>query len=119
MKWQALVFGLLPAATLFAGGPPKPDPIWSSDPVTLASAISDEAYSADLSAFCTSPTGEALSFSIKSGPAWLTVSAAGQVTGTPAIADVGQDTFTAEACDAQGDCADTEVDLTVVVAATR
>lgn len=61
-----------------------------------------------------SDAGDTLAYQKVSGPAWLTVSAAGALGGTPAKADVGVNTFVFRATDSLGATADVTVVITVI-----
>ncbi|MCW8863664.1 MAG: putative Ig domain-containing protein [Colwellia sp.] len=61
-------------------------------------------------------TDDTLTYSIETGPAWLTVDgASGDILGTPSLADVGTNSFTAKVTDINGLFA--ELDFTVEVEA--
>ncbi len=76
-------------------------PMWNSDPFTALSASLDEAYFANISSMASDPdVGDDLTFSKVDGPAWLSVSEAGDLSGTPTV--VSADYFTVKVSDDRG-----------------
>ena len=70
---------------------PRP-PIWLEDPIHFQAAIGKD-FSATVAAKAKDLDGLALTFSKKSGPAWLTVMPDGTLSGKPQAADIGDATF--------------------------
>ena len=65
-------------------------PVWDISPYTAQDAPEDAAYSRWINWVASDiDTNDTLSFSMVSGPAWVSLSSAGQLTGTPEQADVG------------------------------
>ena len=72
-------------------------PVWTSDPIN-ANATEDAAFAGQLAA-TDADAGDVLTYSKVAGPAWLTVSPAGALGGTPANGDVGANVFTVRVSD--------------------
>lgn len=85
-------------------------PVWSSNPINLV-AIQSSAFAGQLLA--TDEEGEPLTFSKVNGPAWLTVSSTGALTGSPGAGSAGINTFTVRVTDGSA-----EVDATLNVNVT-
>src|SRR5262249_12821826 len=75
-----------------AGGGNRP-PTFTNDPFTKPSAMVGQAYSSSIAGDATDPDGDPLTFSKVNGPAWLSVASSGAVSGAPAAANHGPDTF--------------------------
>jgi hypothetical protein len=106
--------------TALAGGAqpdafvPNQAPVFTADPIAKAAATEDSAYSGSLSGDASDPdAGETLTFSKVSGPAWLSVASNGALSGTPANANVGPNSFTVRVTDAGGLSDDAVLDITV------
>jgi hypothetical protein len=69
-------------------------PAFSSDPVTEINGDVSQAYSATLADDASDPEGDAMTFSLLMGPAWLSVASDGSLSGTPGSGDVGLNAFT-------------------------
>lgn len=90
-------------------------PTWTQNPITLPSATGTVAYSQSVAGFAKDPDAQdTLTFSKVSGPAWVQVSATGQVTGTPAVSDIGLTSFDVKVSDPSGLSAVATVKITVV-----
>ena len=94
---------LIAAAQLrqpFAGFSP---PRFNSDPLPKPYATLNLPYAASLAADVTDTNAhETLTFSKLSGPAWLDVAPGGALTGTPALANLGTNSFTVRVPDSTG-----------------
>ena len=77
-------------------------PVWTLDPIPLGTILVGSNFTFDLSKYANDPDGNPLTFSMVSGPGWLTVSAAGMASGTPAASNVGAFTAVFEAADPYG-----------------
>jgi autotransporter-associated beta strand protein len=86
-------------------------PVFTVDPITLA-ATEDTAFSGQLAATDVD-AGDKLTYTMVSGPSWLTVSSAGALGGTPLNADVGSNTFTVRVTDAGGLSSESTLNITV------
>jgi hypothetical protein len=76
-------------------------PSFTSDPIGNLGGIELEPYTGQSLATYVSGTG-VLTFSKVSGPGWLNVSSSGELSGIPADADVGANTFTVRVTDNGG-----------------
>ncbi|MFM8357323.1 MAG: LamG-like jellyroll fold domain-containing protein, partial [Verrucomicrobiota bacterium] len=95
-------------------------PSWSSSTLNRAQAVVDAAYSASLAASASDANqlaGDTLAFGKVSGPAWLSVSAAGALSGTPSSSDVGTNLFTVRVTDSTARSADATLVVEVVASA--
>lgn len=86
-------------------------PVFTADPINLA-ATEDSAFTAQLAATDVD-AGETLTFTKVSGPAWLSVSSAGALSGTPANSNVGANAFTVRLTDSSGASDDAVLNITV------
>ncbi|MES2925104.1 MAG: LamG-like jellyroll fold domain-containing protein [Verrucomicrobiota bacterium] len=87
------------------GQSPNHAPSFTGEHVAKANATEDANYSTTAQTLATSandPDGNALTFTKLDGPAWLTVAANGALSGTPANADVGPNTFLVRVADPSG-----------------
>lgn len=75
-------------------------PVFEADPI-IAAATEDAAFTGQLIA-SDPDADETLSFAKVSGPAWLSVSSSGAVSGTPGNGDVGANHFTVRVSDSFG-----------------
>jgi uncharacterized repeat protein (TIGR03803 family) len=89
-------------------------PIFISNSITLTSAISGLPYSSAISNFAVAPLGDALTFSIVSGPSWLNVATNGALSGAPANSNIGTNTFVVGLMDSNGVFATTSILIPVV-----
>lgn len=84
-----------------AGGPALP--VWVVSDFVQRHAVVGQAYSGKVHAYAYDPDlGDSLSFSKMSGPAWLQVSTAGVISGTPSGSDAGANAFVLSATDKLG-----------------
>jgi hypothetical protein len=78
-------------------------PAFTADPVSGAGATEDQAYSGSLAGAVGDPdSGDALTFSKRNGPGWLTVASNGALGGIPANSDVGLNSFLVRVTDSAG-----------------
>jgi uncharacterized repeat protein (TIGR03803 family) len=77
-------------------------PMFLSNPFTQAVATVSVPYVGSLTANSILPSGDTVLFAKLSGPAWLNVGADGALSGTPAVSDIGTDTFTVSLSDTNG-----------------
>ncbi|MEP4079512.1 cadherin domain-containing protein [Haloferula sp.] len=68
-------------------------PAFASNPFIEVSATEDGAYSSTIANDASDPEGDPMTFSKVSGPAWLSVSGTGGLSGTPGAGDVGSNVF--------------------------
>ncbi len=70
-------------------------PFWINNPFSGGNTVRDLPYTGNFAGNAGDiDPGASLSFSKVSGPAWLTVAANGDLSGTPAISDIGMNSFT-------------------------
>jgi regulation of enolase protein 1 (concanavalin A-like superfamily) len=102
-------------AQLYSAFDPPRAPVFTSDPIVKPNATEDAAYSASLAGNATDAnTGDTLTFSKVSGPAWLSVASNGTISGTPSNSNVGANSFTVRVTD-PGSLSD-QATLTIIVA---
>jgi hypothetical protein len=90
-------------------------PAFDTDPMTGPSAAEDTAYSGTLAGSANDiDQGDTLVYSKLSGPAWLTVSSDGTLSGTPANSDVGSNAFVVRVTDAASSSDEAEITIAVV-----
>jgi hypothetical protein len=78
-------------------------PQFTNDFLVRSSATPAQAYSDTIAGTATDANaGDTLTYSKATGPAWLTVTANGTLTGTPGATDGGTNTFTVQVTDAAG-----------------
>jgi hypothetical protein len=89
-------------------------PEFVADPIDLAAATEDVNYSTlNISLSATDADGGTLTYSKLGGPAWLTVSANGLLSGAPGNSDVGPNYFVVRVTDAAGATDDAAVRILV------
>jgi uncharacterized repeat protein (TIGR03803 family) len=81
---------------------------------TAPQAVASLPYSGSLIGKLTPPAGDTFSYSIVSGPAWLSTTTNGVLSGTPANANIGTNTFVIGVTDASGFVASTNLSLVVI-----
>jgi hypothetical protein len=89
-------------------------PVFASDPVVMTDATVGMAYGGTLADSATDPdSGDTVSYMKISGPAWLNVANDGALSGTPAGADVGNNSWIIEAFDGNGGTSQATLNLSV------
>ena len=88
-------------------------PAFASNPVVATPVFKDTAYAGTLTAL-DPDMGSAVTYTKLTGPAWLTISPAGALTGTPSAADAGVNTFTARATDNTSLTTDVTLNISVI-----
>ncbi|CAA6677015.1 MULTISPECIES: sulfatase-like hydrolase/transferase [unclassified Lentimonas] len=92
-------------------------PRFAADPILASNGTVDASYSATIASSATDPDlGASWTYSKVSGPAWLQVSTAGALSGTPLIADLGANYFMVSATDELGAQQTAALQVTVVEA---
>lgn len=89
-------------------------PVFLTDPVIKSNATEDTAYNGSILGDAFDEDGDALTFSKISGPAWLTVAGNGDLSGTPANAEVGINNWTVEVNDGNGGSDQATLQITVI-----
>jgi len=78
-------------------------PAFTNNPFNAPFGAVGVAYSASIAASATDPNaGHAITFALVSGPSWLAVATNGTLSGTPAAANAGANTFVVSATDSSG-----------------
>ena len=89
-------------------------PTFTANPITGTGGTQDVAYSGSIASYGSDiDVGDTLTYSKVSGPAWLSVAANGNLSGTPANANVGANTFQVKVTDVAGANATTTLNITV------
>jgi len=88
-------------------------PTFLSNPFPAAGAIACLPYNANITNQAVAPAGDPLTFAKVSGPAWLSVAPGGQLSGTPANADLGTNLFVLRLTDSNGISAAATLQLVV------
>jgi len=90
-------------------------PAFASNPFNAPGISVGQVYSESITNQATDPNpGALLTFSKVSGPAWLHVSANGQILGTPSAADVGTNSFSVSVTDTEGLASTATMNLVVM-----
>ncbi len=106
-----------PISFSVVGSPGPARPEWVQSPFKRIHGVVGQSYTGLISAYASDPDlGDTLSYSLVSGPSWLSVAADGSLTGTPGSADVGANTFVVKATDLGGKNADATMHIEVFAA---
>jgi autotransporter-associated beta strand protein len=106
------VFTGTQVASLLADNPPQ----FTTNLINGGTATQGVAYSGSVAGLASDPdSGDTLTYSKVTGPAWLSVSSTGALTGTPAFTDEGTNNFTVRVTDATGESAFAVVTVTLPV----
>jgi VCBS repeat-containing protein len=87
-------------------------PVFSTSPITAAGQAGD-AFSGSLAGSATDVDGDTLSYSILSGPSWLSVAADGTLSGTPGLSDQGLGSWQIQVEDGNGETATNTLEINV------
>ena len=93
--------------------PPAP-PVWTDDTITVEGAVNGILYNGTLFGKATDANGDPITYSLVDVGTWLNVVSNGTMWGTPAIGDVGPNTFTVRATTVDG-----SVDATLNIEVTE
>ena len=74
-------------------------PSFSVNPITMADAAINTAYSGTIAGTATEVDGDSLTYRKVNGPTWLSIAADGTLSGTPSLSDLGTNTWTVEVTD--------------------
>jgi len=89
-------------------------PYWTTNLLVFPAALLANAYSKSLATNAIDPdAGTTLTFTRLTGPAWLSISTSGALTGVPMFDDLGTNTWTVQVSDGQGGSAQTTLRITV------
>jgi uncharacterized repeat protein (TIGR03803 family) len=91
-------------------------PMFVANPLTQAVATAGVPYAASLSTNAVMPAGDTLTFAKVAGPAWLQVASNGALSGTPAVSDIGPNSFSVSLADTNGWSSSATLTITVVPA---
>jgi uncharacterized repeat protein (TIGR03803 family) len=90
-------------------------PLFASNPFIAPGARAGVAYAASIAGFALDPDlGDSLTFAKVNGPAWLSVSSNGALSGTPNFADSGTNSFLVSVTDQHGLVSQAAMNLVVV-----
>jgi uncharacterized repeat protein (TIGR03803 family) len=96
--------------TIFSITPPT----LVSGPFSATNAVACLPYSASLIGVVAPPAGDSFSYSLISGPAWLSVGANGLLSGTPTNSNIGTNRFLIGVTDSSGFLASTNLQIIVI-----
>ncbi len=100
--------------TLTAAAIVNKPPVFQTALISREGGKTGQSFSGEsLAGSASDPDGDALTYSKVSGPAWLLISAAGELSGTPAIGDEGANAFTIRATDPKGAFAEANLQIEV------
>ncbi|MFU8847710.1 MAG: DUF6288 domain-containing protein [Opitutales bacterium] len=88
-------------------------PVWLSDPVVAPSAVEGFPYLSGLVDDVNDVDGDVLTFTKVSGPAWLSIAPDGEMTGLPAVSDIGLNSFQVSVTDGTAPAVQATVEITV------
>jgi Zn-dependent metalloprotease len=88
-------------------------PSFTNDPFNKPNATEGQAYNQSIAGDASDPDSDPLTFSKVSGPAWLSVAANGNLSGTPGSGDVGANQFTVQVEDGNGGSDQATMNITV------
>lgn len=95
---------------------PNWPPTFTANPFSEPGIMAGQNYSANISTNATDLNGDPLTFAKVSGPTWLTVTAAGGLSGTPLSPDVGADGFVVSVTDPGGLSSTATLNINVLAA---
>lgn len=89
-------------------------PVFSVDTIALVDASIDTSYSQSITSFASDPDDDSMNFAKVSGSTWLQVSATGEISGVPVLADLGLSSALVRVTDSQGASSEATVEINVV-----
>lgn len=92
---------------------PNRAPEFATDPLVGSPAVAGSVYAKTLVGRASDQDGNTLSFTKLAGPAWLTLATNGTLGGTPALSDLGVNSFTVRVTDGAGGQDEATLNLTV------
>jgi peptidyl-Asp metalloendopeptidase len=96
------------------GGTTNSPPTFTSDPIVKPSGNQGQFYSGSIASNASDPDTDPLTFAKTSGPAWLSVTSNGSLSGTPDGSDVGLNTFAVSVSDSRGGSDTATMQITVL-----
>lgn len=93
-----------------------PGPVWSTNLVVGTEGVTSYAYGGSIANLAVDEHGDAITYAKTAGPAWLTVSPGGALSGTPDV--LGTNTFTVTATDGTETPAETTLEIHVRASAS-
>ncbi|MCK4564427.1 MAG: hypothetical protein KAU94_07125, partial [Verrucomicrobia bacterium] len=94
----------------------EPDaPVFTIDPIVKSDAVEGVSYSGSIAGSAIDPTNDPLTYSIVSGPLWLTIASNGDLSGTPGAGDVGPNSWNVEVNDGNGGTDQATLEITVLL----
>ena len=96
------------------GGATNNPPAFTSDPIAKPNATQGQGYTGSIASNASDLDSDPMTFAKTSGPSWLTVASNGALTGTPAAANVGSNTFTVGVSDGRGGSDTATLQITVL-----
>lgn len=96
---------------------PNLAPLFTLNPFTLPNATAGQPYAGTIATNATDLDGDALTFAMVNGPAWLTLASNGSLSGTPLSANAGLNSFLVSVADAGGLSNTAAMNLSVTAAA--
>ncbi|EEF57646.1 glycoside hydrolase family 76 protein [Pedosphaera parvula] len=91
-------------------------PKFFSDPFAVAGITAGQSYSGTLATSASDPNGDTMTFTKVNGPAWLSVSGNGGLSGTPVSSDTGTNVFLMKVTDPGGLSSTATMNLPVAAA---
>jgi hypothetical protein len=89
-------------------------PCFTYDTMIETTASRGAVYSSSIADAASDPDGQSLTYSIVSGPSWLTISSDGTLSGTPSVDDIGINSWVIEVTDPTGLSATATLEIRVV-----
>ncbi|MEN8224587.1 MAG: GEVED domain-containing protein [Bacteroidota bacterium] len=89
-------------------------PVFTTDPIVELNANINQAYSSSIADNATDADGDDLTFTKVTGPAWLTVGANGDLSGTPGSGDIGLNSWEVQVADGNGGTDNAMLEIEVV-----
>jgi len=89
-------------------------PVFTNRAFSVSSAVSSLPYSSTMTGKTVAPAGDTLQFAKVAGPAWLSVSTNGLLSGTPANANIGTNVFLVSLTDTNGVSATASMSILVI-----
>jgi len=95
-------------------------PTFNTHPIALSSGNSNQTYVASIADLASDlDLNDVLTFSLISGPDWLTVGATGELSGMPTVSHIGQNSFIVRVTDNDGLYDETELTVTIIDASAQ